>query len=65
LQGRTFTEADNETARPVAVVNQTMARKLWPSEDPVGKRFSIKSATGVLRKNSAQGHAATFSSQYS
>jgi putative ABC transport system permease protein len=46
LQGRTFTEADNETARPVALVNQTMARKLWPSEDPIGKRFSIKSATG-------------------
>jgi len=46
LEGRTFMESDNETARPVAIVNQTMARRVWPNEDPIGKRFSIKSATG-------------------
>jgi putative ABC transport system permease protein len=46
LEGRTFKESDNETARPVAIVNQTMAMRFWPNEDPIGKRFSFKSATG-------------------
>lgn len=46
LQGRSFTDSDDDTARLVAVVNQAMARKLWPGEDPIGKRFSVKSANG-------------------
>ena len=46
LEGRTFRDSDNETARPVAIVDQTMARKFWPKEDPIGKRFSLKSAAG-------------------
>jgi predicted permease len=46
LQGRTFTNFDNETAQPVAIVNQTMANRFWPNEDPIGKRFSLKSASG-------------------
>jgi len=39
LRGRPFADSDNEAAPQVAIVNQTMARKLWPHEDPVGKRF--------------------------
>jgi predicted permease len=46
LQGRRFTDADTETSRAVAIVNQTMAKKLWPSENPMGKRFSIQGAGG-------------------
>ncbi|HEX4593569.1 MAG TPA: FtsX-like permease family protein, partial [Bryobacteraceae bacterium] len=46
LQGRRFTDADTETSRAVAIVNQTMATKLWPSENPMGKRFSIQGAGG-------------------
>ena len=42
LSGREFTRADNETARPVAVVNETMARQFWRGEDPVGKRLQVK-----------------------
>jgi predicted permease len=41
LQGRSFTEADGPNAQPVAVVNQTMARRLWPNEDAVGKRLKM------------------------
>jgi predicted permease len=39
LQGRAFTEFDDDHAQLAAIVNQTMARQLWPGEDPVGKRF--------------------------
>lgn len=46
LRGRTFTKADNETAPPVAVVNQTMAQRLWPGQDPLGKRFSMNGPSG-------------------
>ena len=48
LRGRGFTEGDNETAPPVAIVNETMARKFWPHRDPIGERFRMKNATGPL-----------------
>jgi macrolide transport system ATP-binding/permease protein len=51
--GREFTRADNETARLVAVVNETMARRFWPGKDPVGMRLQAKgqwlSVVGVAK----------------
>ena len=41
LRGRGFTEADNETAAPVAVVNQAFVRRFFPHEDPLEKHFGI------------------------
>jgi predicted permease len=46
LHGRTFTEADDEKAPPVAIINQTMAKQFWSSENVLGKRFSIKGSAG-------------------
>src|SRR5580700_10732737 len=46
LRGRKFTDADGEKASGVAIVNQTMAKKFWPNEDALGRRFSIKGASG-------------------
>jgi putative ABC transport system permease protein len=37
LAGRDFTTEDIETQKPVILVNRTLARQLWPGEDPVGK----------------------------
>jgi predicted permease len=46
LRGRAFRENDDEKAPLVAIVNQEMAHEFWPNEDAIGKRFSLKSATG-------------------
>jgi predicted permease len=46
LRGRAFRDSDDDNAPLVAIVNQSMAQKFWPGEDPIGKRFSLKSAAG-------------------
>ncbi|WP_321475300.1 ABC transporter permease [uncultured Paludibaculum sp.] len=35
--GREFTERDRDSNEPVVMVNQTLARTLWPGQDPVGQ----------------------------
>lgn len=37
LRGRAFGPQDDENGVPVAIVNETMAREIWPGEDPLGK----------------------------
>ncbi len=39
LQGRDFTEQDNETSPRVAVINETMARFFFGDQNPIGRRF--------------------------
>jgi len=41
LEGRDFTEQDDDNAPRVAIVNATFARRFFPGEEPVGKRFSL------------------------
>ena len=41
VRGRGFTERDDERAPTVAVINETMAAKYWPGEDPIGKRVQL------------------------
>lgn len=48
LQGRAFTESDDDHAPKVAVINQTMARQLWPGENAIGKRFRTEKETSPL-----------------
>lgn len=46
LSGRGLKDSDDAKAPRVAVINQAMAKKFWPDENPVGKRFFTKLAGG-------------------
>jgi putative ABC transport system permease protein len=41
LRGRAFTEADRRGAPPVVVINDAMAKKLWPGIDPIGHTLKM------------------------
>ena len=46
VKGRYFSEQDRDKSPPVVIVNETMANRYWPGEDPIGKRLTIPSAGG-------------------
>jgi len=39
LRGRVFNAADTAESARVTVINETLARRIWPDEDPIGKRL--------------------------
>ena len=39
IRGRAFTAQDVDGAPPVVMINANMARRYWPNEDPIGRRF--------------------------
>jgi putative ABC transport system permease protein len=45
LEGREFDRLDTASSQPVAIVNRSLARKMWPGEDPLGKRFRRSRST--------------------
>jgi predicted permease len=41
LKGREFTDHDNAASPNVAIINQDLARKYWPTSDPLGHRIKL------------------------
>ncbi|HEY6252029.1 MAG TPA: ABC transporter permease [Candidatus Angelobacter sp.] len=46
LQGRTFTPADRDGTPPVVIVDDVLATKLWPGQNPLGKRIHMSLMMG-------------------
>jgi predicted permease len=49
LSGRDFTDYDRANTTPVVIINEAMARMVWPGQEPVGKRFSIVTEPKLLQ----------------
>jgi len=47
LQGRDFTAQDVAQSPPVAIVNEAFARRFWPGENPIGKRFNFTTGNWI------------------
>lgn len=41
LSGRAFTDQDTDGAPEIVIINNTMAKRFWPDEDPIGKRLKF------------------------
>src|SRR3989442_4615148 len=49
LRGRTFDPTDQPNSPDAAVVSQSIARKYWPNEDPIGQTIQFGNMDGDLR----------------
>jgi predicted permease len=43
ISGRVFSDTDNSKGQQVALINETLARRYWPNEDPVGRHIGARS----------------------
>jgi putative ABC transport system permease protein len=50
VRGRDFSQTDTADARPVAIVNETLAGRLWPGLDPIGQRLRDTDAKAPWRE---------------
>ena len=47
LQGRLFDERDTAKSPPVVIIGQSLAARLWPGQDPIGRRMLAYGAPGL------------------
>jgi predicted permease len=45
LRGRVFSRSDTPESQPVLIVNEALARQVWPGEDAIGKRLVVDYST--------------------
>jgi predicted permease len=41
MQGRVFLDSDEPKSQPVAIIDQTLANRYWPGENPLGKHIQL------------------------
>ena len=50
MSGRDFSALDTRTSPPVAIVNETLARRLWPAADAIGQRIRLAGSDETRRE---------------
>jgi predicted permease len=48
VRGRRFTDADRKETARIAIINEAMAKKFWPNQEAIGRRFHFFGDTGLL-----------------
>ena len=59
LLGRDFDQRDNETAPPVVIVNESLARRAFSGQNPIGHRLGAATVVGVVKDSHYNGARAT------
>jgi hypothetical protein len=61
LEGRTFSPSDGPDSPPVAIVNETARRRLWPGADPIDRMIQIGVPEGLSDEATSgiQAHASS------
>jgi putative ABC transport system permease protein len=70
-KGRAFDDRDTASGVPVVIVNEDLARRQWPGEDPIGKRIRVgpptapwRTVVGVAADVRSQGYTDVHSETY-
>jgi putative ABC transport system permease protein len=50
LRGRPFRESDDESAPPIVIINESMARRFWPQHDVIGEQITVVSQNGPVSR---------------
>ncbi len=50
MQGRTFTDQDNLGNPRVVIIDESLARRFFPNEDPIGRHLQVPNASAVQRE---------------
>jgi predicted permease len=54
VRGRDFQTSDGPTAAAVVLINQTMARRFWPDEDPVGRHVVVAAGNNAASRRDCE-----------
>jgi putative ABC transport system permease protein len=49
-RGRDFSDADTANSQPVALISESMAKRFWPDQDPIGQHLTLSFYPGISRE---------------